>query len=486
MGLNLTMKTTILSLHQLGWGERKIARELHLNRKTVTRTLAEKTKLSKDSQPKASKSKCQPYKEVIEAKLRQGLTAQRIWQDLKEEVRFAWSYDSVKTFVRDLTKEEPSAFARMETSPGHEAQVDFGEGAPTLVDPKGQYKKPFLFVMTLSFSRHAYQEVVWRQDVETFIRCHENAFRFFGGVVRVIRLDNLKAGVLKASLFEPELNRVYEAYAHHAGFIPVPCLPRTPQHKGKVEAGVKYTQDNALKGMQFCSLDVQNAHLRHWNATVALPRKHGTTKRVVAEAFKEETFHLRELPKEVFVFFRIAKCRVHNDAFIEVDSAYYMAPEKLIGEDVDVHWNASKVEIFYKDQLLVRHPKASSGTFQKAPGLVSPTKTMTEEEYLDGLFSLSKEIGEECLSWAKKVWNDRKQLGLRTISGIKMLKATYSKAAINKACETALSIGSIQLYAVETLCQAYKESPISLTTNHELIRDPSYYQQIIDQGISHE
>ena len=82
--------------------------------------------------------------------------------------------------------------------------------------------------MTLSFSRHAYQEAVWRQDVETFIRCHENAFRFFGGVVRVVRLDNLKAGVLTAYLFEPELNRVYESFAHHMGFIPVPCLPRTP------------------------------------------------------------------------------------------------------------------------------------------------------------------------------------------------------------------------------------------------------------------
>ncbi len=113
--------------------------------------------------------------------------------------------------------------------------------------------------MTLSNSRKSYEEVVWSQDVETFIRCHVNAFDYFGGVVEYIKLDNLKSGVLEADLYDPELNPTYLAYSKHCGFIPLPCRVRTPQHKGKVEAGVKYTQSNALQGKRFESIKQQNA-----------------------------------------------------------------------------------------------------------------------------------------------------------------------------------------------------------------------------------
>jgi hypothetical protein len=300
-------------------------------------------------------------------------------------------------------------------------------------------------------------------------------------VTRVVRLDNLKAGVLAAYLFGPELNRVYESYAHHAGFIPVPCLPRTPEHKGKVESGVKYTQNNALKGMRFDSLDAQNTHLRRWNLTVAFPRKHGTTKQIVSKSFAEESPVLRALPSEAFVFFKIGKYRVHPDAFIEVDSSYYMAPSSLIGQDIDVHWNASAVELRYQNKLIVIHPKVFPGVFQRAPGLVPKTKTMTEEEYLQGLFSFCKDIGPECHAWAEKVWNDRRQLGLRTISGIKCLKKTHSAKAINEACSKALSINSINFHAVQTLCEVESAEKGERVAKHEVIRDPSYYQQIINK-----
>ncbi len=480
MGRNLTMSQTktIHELHKIGWSNRKIENALGIDRRAVARALKNQS-LEEPLESQTSQSKCLPYQKIIEEKLLLGLTKQRIWQDLKYEVNFDGGYDSVKRFVNKITNKTPEPYARIETSPGHEAQVDFGEGAPTSRGDK--YKRPFLFVMTLSFSRHAYQEAVWRQDVETFIRCHENAFRFFGGVVRVVRLDNLKAGVLTAYLFEPELNRVYESFAHHMGFIPVPCLPRTPEHKGKVESGVKYTQDNGLKGFRFESLDIQNRHLRHWNITIAFPRKHGTTKQIVSKRFEEEQPHLRPLPTETFVFFRIAKCRVHSDSFIEVDSAYYMAPSELIGKDVSVHWNASSVKIYHSNKLLVSHPKVLAGTFQKAPGLVPRSKTITEEEYLESLLAVCKEIGPDCHAWAEKVWNDRRQLGLRTISGIKSLKKAYNNTAINTACTKALEIGTIHYHSLQILCEA-ESIEVKLTKDDEVIRDPTYYEKIINKG----
>ena len=84
----------------------------------------------------------------------------------------------------------------MQTRPGEEMQVDFGQGA-WIIDA-GKRKRPHLFRSVLSFSRKAYSEVVYRQDTESFLRCLENAFRYFGGVTLRIVSDNLKTAVIQA------------------------------------------------------------------------------------------------------------------------------------------------------------------------------------------------------------------------------------------------------------------------------------------------
>lgn len=475
--LNNSQIHTIKQLHELGWSNRKIANELGIDRKTVARQLNTAEESSVDSS-QVSQSKCFPYKQIIEEKIEKGLSAQRIYQDLKQEHDFTHGYQSVKRFVSKVKGKEVRVFARRETSPGHEAQVDFGEGALTKTE-KG-YKKPCLFVMTLGCSRHAYQEVVWHQDVETFIRCHERAFAFFGGVTRVVRLDNLKAGVLKAHLFGPELNPLYDSYAHHAGFTPVPCLPRRPEHKGKVESGIKYTQDNALKAQKFETLTQQNQYLRHWNSSVALVRRHGTTKRVVEEMFEEEKSSLRPSPTEEFITFRLGKRRVHPDAHIEVDSAYYSVPHRLITQDVEVRFNSKWVKVYYAGQLLIRHPKVQPGFFQTERKHLPKSKATTEDELLNELLSSCEEMGQYCHEWAQKVRCDRQHLAVRCLLGIQHLKKSYSTEVINSACSYALDIGSVHYHAVKTFCESQGETVLDdLLEEHEVIRDLSYFGNVL-------
>ena len=111
---------------------------------------------------------------------------------------------------------------------------------------------------------------------ESFLRCLENAFWHFGGVPQRIVLDNLKAAVTKADWFDPQLNPKVDEFARHYGTVFLPTKPRMPRHKGKVERGIAYVQDNALRGRTFASLDEQNSHLAHWEASVADQRLHGT------------------------------------------------------------------------------------------------------------------------------------------------------------------------------------------------------------------
>jgi len=151
-----------------------------------------------------SRSACEPYRQVILQKLELGLSAQRIYQDLVGE-GFDHEYHSVRRFVAKLRKTSPLPFRRMECEAGEEAQVDFGTGA--WIDlPGGKRRRSHVFRIVLSFSRKGYSEATYHQTTEDFIRALENAFWHFGGVPKVLIIDNLKAAVKHPDWYDPELN----------------------------------------------------------------------------------------------------------------------------------------------------------------------------------------------------------------------------------------------------------------------------------------
>ena len=241
-------------------------------------------------------STCAPWQEQIEKGFKEGLSVQRIYQDLVSEHGFDGSYHSVRRFLLRLHPAGAELpFRRMECEPGQELQIDFGQGAWVIGD--GRRRKTHLFRCVLGCSRKGYSEVVWRQTTELFLRCVENAFRHFGGVSSTVVIDNLKAGVLRADWYDPDLNPKLEDFARHYGTVILPCKPGVPRHKGKVEAGVKYTQNNAVKGREFSSLAEQNQFLAHWEQNTAGKRIHGTTRQQVDTFFEEvEKPALRPLP----------------------------------------------------------------------------------------------------------------------------------------------------------------------------------------------
>ncbi|MFZ8912953.1 MAG: IS21 family transposase, partial [Burkholderiaceae bacterium] len=317
----MTTREAIKALKKRGYSKRKIARELGIHRNTVANYLGEpppgsepaevglgdskctisttgsEADLRADQSPVSRppgqsvagievgrQSHCEPYRKVIEAKLEDQLHAKRIWQDLVDEHEFEHAYESVKRFVAKLKSSDPKRVWRMECQPGEEAQVDYGT---TWVQLAGKRKKIHLLRVTLSHSRKGYTEAMLRQDTESFIRGIENAFRCWGGVPRLLVLDNLKAGVLKPDIYDPELNPKFAAFCQHYDIVALPARPRTPEHKGKVERGVGYAKESAVKGKAFDSLYEVNAHLRHWEKTTADTRIHGTTKRQVHSHFEQ-------------------------------------------------------------------------------------------------------------------------------------------------------------------------------------------------------
>lgn len=431
----------------------------------------------------SSKNKAAAFHDVMLKKLDAGQSAKSIFQDLVTECDYIGSYDSVKRYIKKLKNKHPKLYARLETPPGEEAQVDFGQGAPTLKN--GRYCKPWLFVMTLSNSRKSYEEVVWQQDVETFLCCHEHAFAHFGGSPRTVKLDNLKSGVLKAHLYEPELNPNYLAFAQHYNFAPLPCRPATPQHKGKVESSVGYAQDNALTGKKFTSLDEQNAYLRNWNKTWASPRIHGTTKRPVNVMFAEEKPFLQPLPKEPYVFFKISERKVNIlDSHIEVAGAYYPVPPQYMGQQVIVHFNSKWVKVFHKNQRIQFLSAVAKGRFHPDKSCLPEHKSGSQAHFVRYLFERCADIGPSVIKWAELAEKERNQRAYRSIQGIVSLTKKYPDAVINHACQQSIAKGVLSYHVVKELAEVLGiqkriQKEIQFSQQSDIIRSPSEYQQLL-------
>ena len=238
------------------------------------------------------------YRETVTRLRAAGVEIAAIRERLKEQ-GFAGSYQAVYRFVKALEAPTPEVVVRVESAPGEEAQVDFGY-AGRLIDPaSGQPRKAWVFVLTLSWSRHQYAELVWDQSIATWIQCHRHALEFFGGVPQRLVIDNLKAGIVKASFDDPLVQMTYRECAEHYGFLIAPCRVRMPEHKGKVEqGGVHYVKRNFLGGREPQPLPQANAALRHWCLTTAGQRVHGTTKVAPLTRFQDvEKARLCPLPE---------------------------------------------------------------------------------------------------------------------------------------------------------------------------------------------
>ena len=459
---------SILTLNKRGWSNRRIARELGIHRDTVGRhlRLASKNAASDElggskpakappgSKPQGRKgrSACAPFRRIIEAKLDQGLTAKRIHQDLVAEHGFAREYHSVRRFVRALGQTTPLPMRRMECSPGEQAQVDLGAGAP-IIGADGRRRRTHVFRIILSHSRKGYSEAVFRQDTDSLLQCLENAFWEFGGAPKSVVIDNPKALVTHADWYDPQLNPRLASFAKHYGTVILPAKPYTPRHKGKIERGIGYVKDNALKGRRFASLNEENRHLLQWETAVADTRIHGTTRKQVGKVFDEvERQTLGPLPAGRFPLFREAQRSVHRDGHVEVAKAYYSVPPEYVGRRLWVRWDGHLVRIYNKrmEQVAV-HVQQEPGKFSTHKKHIHARKFSKVERGVTWNLRRTGLIGPQAERWAKAVLENRGLAGLRVLVGLQSLAGSYDNRQIDRACEVALSHGVYRLRPIRRL-----------------------------------
>jgi transposase len=435
--------------------------------------------------PAGSRSECEPYRDQIVRKLEQGLTAQRIWQDLIDEYGFAARYPSVRRYVSKLQQKTPQLVRRMEVAAGEEAQIDFGTGAwITSKDPatgKTMRRRSWVFRIVLSHSRKAYSEAVYHQSTEAFIGALENSFRYFGGVPKTLVIDNLKAAVKQADWYDPEIHPKLQSFAQHYGTVFLPTKPYTPEHKGKVEAGVKYVKNNGLKGHTFASLDAENKHLLEWENRVADTRLHGTTKQQVRQHFEHiERPALQALPVERFPFFHEKRRSVNRDGHCEVAKAYYSAPPEFVGRDIWVRWDNRLVRLFNdKWEQVAVHARAEPGKFRTDSSHIPKKKVSCIERGANVLLKQLAIVGPSVKDWSEAMLQARGVEGIRVLQGLKVLTSKHNATALNAACETAMTYGALRLRTIRKLLKrksdVQQQKQFEFLEEHPVIRPLSDY-----------
>jgi hypothetical protein len=347
-----------------------------------------------------------------------------------------------------------------------------------LDEASGQWKRPWVFRLTLCHSRHGYEEAVWDQSLETFLRLHENAFTDLGGVPKVVRHDNQKAAVVRACLYDPDINEIYAAFARHWGFTPLPTRPRNPQENGKQERSGGYVKDNALKGRRFNSLAEQNKHLQRWNRTVARLRIHGTTRRQVITHFLEiEKPALQPLAPDPFTFFRSGQRTIHPDGHVEVDGAFYPAPLHLLGQKIRVRWDRNLVRLYHGETQVAVYRRLRPGQFAPRSG-ESTGETSSQRAFTAKLLARCERVGSPLREWAESALEERGVRALRLIQGVLGLTRLHPRERVLAAARTATVHRLFRYKHLQRLTQQYAARSISqpLLSEHPSIRPITDYR----------
>jgi len=459
--LGVDMHITIKTLSDKGYSKKKIAEIVGCSRRTVQRALR---RIERGEELKRRKvlSIIGPYEEYVRVKVSQELEGVRIYQDLQKETAYRGSYGTVKALVRKIKREREPVYMHNVSLPGEEAQVDFGY-AGKLPDAMGKMRKAWVFCCGLSFSKVDFYEVVFSQEVQTFLKLHVHAFHYLGGAPRIIKIDNLKSAVLEAHFYEPEYQRDYLLFSEHYGFSPSPSRVRTPTDNAQAESRIKYVKRNFLRGREFVDIDDCNRQLREWMERISHQRIHGTTKRKPQELFEQEEKHkLQPLPAEDYEMSLWLRRKVGSTCHLVFENNFYSVSYAYCGKEVTVKVTENLIKVYEginplskeEGRVLCTHSRLrGQGKFQTNTSHYPSWKLVSRTEYQEKYRQKMAEIGLFAERYFWEIVRLQEGYWSKVIHGILYLARKYGPEPVNLACKRALHYGAYGYRVIKNILE---------------------------------
>jgi transposase len=365
--VNLEERFMIRDMYRKGQSISAIARQTGRDRKTIRKVIQAGLSGAGDKSARRRRQsgvKLAPFEGYLKQRIAEGvLNTRKLLRELKAR-GYAGGLTQLILYVQPYrTAREEQAVVRFETEPGQQAQVDWTSLGYITLD--GRQRRVYAFVMTLCYSRMMYVEFTTSTEVSTWLRCHQHAFEYFGGVPRELLHDNLKTAVLsRGAGGKIQWNPRYLDFALYYGFSPHPCKPYRAQTKGKVERRIGYLQQSFWVGLHFVDMPDLNSQALEWVQGVANVRIHGTTGVTPLSRFGQE--HLQPLPLTRFDTSPITHRQATRDCTVHYRGNVYSVPaaharQMLLLKESEDGW----LHIYTAEQQLVAEHRLVSGRYQR-------------------------------------------------------------------------------------------------------------------------
>ena len=493
---------------------RQIAQALNMSRPTVTKIIMKWKEIDypfheikdlPDSEvekrlfdPKRSSSKAEELRGnfpryAIELK-KKGVTLQLLWEEYIRD-----NPDGLKSTQFNLHfqkwKENEKISMHIDYKAGDKMCVDYAGHKMELIDPLTGIKTQVeVFIGILPASQLTYVEASDSQNQEDFIRSNERAIRYFGGVPRAIVPDNLKSGVIKPDIYEPELNALYSDFAEYYRTTVLPARARKPKDKAPVENAVKIVYQRIvapLRNRTFSTLDELNL------AIAEKLEEYNSRKLTDMTVSRRELFdlveksELRSLPIETYplqYFQADTLVQFNYHVMLKEDKHYYSVPYIHRRKRVKLIYDDRSVSIYHDNVRITTHFRERiPHRYSTRDDHMPPNHRFASDWNPERLKWLAGNVGEDTKRVISYILDSRKhpEQVYKSCLGILNTAKKYDNQSLNMACRHAWNKEQINYRTVmkelekvrEDAERVFDRQQLSLLPeNHENIRGAEYYQ----------
>jgi transposase len=441
---------------------------------------------------KANRTRAEPDWTQVDIELqRKGVTRMLLWQEYLEEYPDGYSYSQFCERYRAWQKSAEKTTMRKPKKAGEEVEVDYAGLTVPVTNPKtGETHEMQIFVGVLGASGYIYCEAHRSQNLPNWVRAHIHMFEFYGGVPKIVRSDNLKAGVTKPCFYEPDINPTYHELAQHYHLAVIPTRVAKPTDKGLGENAVQQVERwvlAPLRKQRFFSLyDLNQAlqkRLKWLNDRCLFQQAH--SRKTLFEANEKNA--LQPLPPYPFEFLEVKRVKVNIDYHVTFKNHQYSVPHTYAHQAVEIRASERLVEIFPMGRKAPTDRIACHVRCDHQPGYSTQASHMPDnhrwklEWSPDRFTSWARKTGPHTEAFIKKLLVTRQhpEQSYRACLGVFNLSKKHHPKTMEAACQLALEHDLISYRAVKNLLATKKDMLESgekvYSQTHEHIRGQNYY-----------